>query len=45
MVTELGNDLGTHRRNIIACGFGVGLSWGSVQFFTENIVCSELIEI
>jgi 3-oxoacyl-[acyl-carrier-protein] synthase-3 len=28
----------------IACGFGWSLSWGSVYFETEKIVCSELIE-
>jgi hypothetical protein len=27
------------------CGFGVGLSWGTVYTETENIVCPELIEI
>lgn len=45
MVTEISQDLRNSRRNIIASGFGVGLSWGSVQFFTENIVCPEIIEI
>ena len=45
MVTELGRSLSDGRKNILACGFGVGLSWGSVQFFTDNIVCSEIIEI
>ncbi len=29
----------------IACGFGVGLSWGSVAFKTNHIVVPELIEI
>lgn len=29
----------------IACGFGVGLSWGSVYFETCNIIVPELIEI
>lgn len=29
----------------IACGFGVGLSWGSVYFETNNIIVPELIEI
>jgi 3-oxoacyl-[acyl-carrier-protein] synthase III len=45
MVTEIGNDLKATYRSIIACGFGVGLSWGTVQFFTNKIVCSEIIEI
>lgn len=29
----------------IACGFGVGLSWGSVYFETDKIVVPELIEL
>ena len=29
----------------IACGFGVGLSWGSAYFETDKIVVPELIEI
>lgn len=31
--------------NHIACGFGVGLSWGSVYFETDKITVPELIEI
>lgn len=30
---------------VIACGFGVGLSWGSVHFELENIVVPNIIEI
>lgn len=30
---------------VIACGFGVGLSWGSVYFELENIVIPNIIEI
>ena len=29
----------------IGCGFGVGLSWGTVAFKTENIVISDLVEL
>jgi len=29
---------------MIACGFGVGLSWGTVYFETENIVCPEILK-
>lgn len=32
-------------QTILGCGFGVGLSWGSVCFQTKNIVCPQLIEI
>ena len=45
MVTELKNNLKSKSLSLIACGFGVGLSWGSVYFKTEKITCSELIEI
>jgi 3-oxoacyl-[acyl-carrier-protein] synthase-3 len=45
MVTELGNELRSDQKQIIACGFGVGLSWGSVCFQTNKITCSPLIEI
>lgn len=29
----------------ICCGFGVGLSWGTVAFETSNIVISDLVEV
>lgn len=29
----------------ICCGFGVGLSWGTVAFHTEKIVISDLVEV
>jgi 3-oxoacyl-[acyl-carrier-protein] synthase-3 len=45
MVTELSQKLKTEKLSHIGCGFGVGLSWGSVFFETDKIVCSELIEI
>jgi 3-oxoacyl-[acyl-carrier-protein] synthase-3 len=44
MVSEVGNDLRFWPRNIIACGFGVGLSWGSVYFKTDELIISEIIE-
>lgn len=44
LTTQLGDLLQSHQR-LIACGFGVGLSWGSVSFETQNLVCSKLIEI
>lgn len=31
--------------NLILCGFGVGLSWGTVQYQTDRIVMPELVEI
>lgn len=33
-------------KNVIGCAFGVGLSWASIYFETDNdIVCPELIQI
>ena len=29
----------------IACGFGVGLSWGSVYFQTNNLILSQILEL
>jgi 3-oxoacyl-[acyl-carrier-protein] synthase-3 len=45
IVTELKNRLCNSKKEIIACGFGVGLSWGSVHFNADKLVCSDLIEI
>lgn len=45
MATQLSNELKTKKINHIACGFGVGLSWGSVYFTTDHIICSALGEI
>lgn len=45
MVTELQDKLTTQSMSIIGSGFGVGLSWGSVFFKTDKIVCPDLIEI
>lgn len=45
MVSELKDNLKSQKLKHIACGFGVGLSWGSVYFETENLVVPELVEI
>jgi 3-oxoacyl-[acyl-carrier-protein] synthase-3 len=44
-ITLSGKVLRHSRKSIIACGFGVGLAWGTVHMLTDNLVCSELIEI
>ena len=33
------------KTKFICCGFGVGLSWGTVAFDTEKIVLSDLVEV
>lgn len=45
MVLKLRKRLEESKNKMIACGFGVGLSWGSVYLELDKIVCSELIEI
>jgi 3-oxoacyl-[acyl-carrier-protein] synthase-3 len=45
MVTQLKNELETKPLHQIACGFGVGLSWGSVFFNTDKIVVLPLVEV
>jgi 3-oxoacyl-[acyl-carrier-protein] synthase-3 len=45
MVTKLHKELREKKLQHIACGFGVGLSWGSVYFTTDHIVCPPLIEV
>ena len=45
LVTRERERLQTKYLKHIACGFGVGLSWGSAYFETDNIVVPELIEI
>ncbi len=43
IVTQLTND--AQNKRFICCGFGVGLSWGTVAFQTDNIVISKLVEV
>lgn len=43
MVDQLSSELKSSKLNHIACGFGVGLSWASCYFKTENIVCPDVI--
>lgn len=45
MVTELRDELQEKKLKHLACGFGVGLSLGSVYFSTNNIVVPNLIEV
>lgn len=45
MVSELGARLRDGPMNLLLCGFGVGLSWGTVLCRTEGIVCPEVIEL
>lgn len=45
IVTEL-HEQSKKARKYVCCGFGVGLSWGTVYFETdENFIISELVEV
>lgn len=44
MVSQCSKELKSSRKKNIACAFGVGLSWGSVHFTTEKLICCDLIE-
>ena len=43
IVTDKPHEIRNDRHTHIACGFGVGLSWASCYFSTDNIVIPELI--
>lgn len=42
---ELKDMISDQKCKFIGCGFGVGLTWGSVYFETDHIVCPNLIEV
>lgn len=44
IVTQLKSKIENRLTKFICCGFGVGLSWGTVAFTTEDIVISEIVE-
>lgn len=45
MVCRNKEQLSNGRTSVVACGFGVGLSWGSVYFTADKIVVPDLLEI
>ena len=45
IVTELREQLKEGNTEMLLCGFGVGLSWGSVRWHADNVVIPELIEV
>lgn len=44
MVTRTAEELRRKENHCLACGFGVGLAWASMEFNVGNIVVSELVE-
>lgn len=45
IVTQLKGKFENKQTKFICCGFGVGLSWGTVAFETNNVVVSDLVEL
>lgn len=45
LLTQLSSKLENKKIKIIGCGFGVGLSWGTIYFESDNVICSKLLEI
>lgn len=45
IVTQLKGKVETKLTKFICCGFGVGLSWGSVAFESDHMVISDLVEV
>ena len=45
MVSQIREKLSAGENELVMCGFGSGLSWGSAHVFTENIICPEMIEV
>ena len=45
IVTNLASKLINEKKQLLCCGFGVGLSWGTVKVTFDNVLISNLIEI
>lgn len=45
LVSQKRSDYSSGKMTTVACGFGVGLAWGSIYFVTDKIVCPNIVEI
>lgn len=45
IVGELKNKFENKQTKFLCCGFGVGLSWGTVAFETNEITIPEIVEV
>ncbi len=45
IVSELKGKVEDKPTSFICCGFGVGLSWGTVAFKTDKLIVSDLVEV
>jgi len=44
IVSQLREQVTTRKVQLLTCGFGVGLSWGSVAIELDRVVCPEVID-
>ncbi len=45
MTSQICEQLSSSENELVMCGFGSGLSWGSAHIFTNNIICLPVIEM
>ena len=45
IVSELKGKVENKPTKFLCCGFGVGLSWGSVAFETTKLIISDIVEL
>ena len=45
MTSQVREQLSAKENELVMCGFGSGLSWGSAHVFTDSIICLPVIEI
>lgn len=45
IVTQIKDEASKGHKTFICCGFGVGLSWGTVKFSTDNLIIPNLVEV
>lgn len=45
IVTQIADQVSEGNKELIACGFGVGLSWGTLHFKLDHPVISKLVEL
>lgn len=45
MTTQIRAQLASKENELVMCGFGSGLSWGSAHVFTDKIICLPVIEL
>lgn len=45
MTSQIREKLEEGENDLVLCGFGSGLSWGSAHIFTDHIICLPVIEV